>query len=144
VIAVETNILVYSHRPDSPHFSLASSRIRALAESSSAWAIPWPCLHEFVAVVTNHRIYKPPSSMLEALKQVYAWMQSPSLVLLTESTHHWSFLKDLAAGGRISGGQIHDARIAALCLEHGVRELWSADRDFNRFKGLKVVNPLVG
>jgi hypothetical protein len=35
------------------------------------------------------------------------------------------------------------ARIAALCRQHGVRELWSADRDFNRFPGLVVVNPLV-
>jgi len=38
---------------------------------------------------------------------------------------------------------IHDARIAAICLENGVVELWSADRDLGRFAGLKVVNPLV-
>ena len=31
-----------------------------------------------------------------------------------------------------------------LCQQHGVRELWSADRDFNRFPGLVIVNPLVG
>jgi predicted nucleic acid-binding protein len=38
---------------------------------------------------------------------------------------------------------VHDARIAALCLQHGVRELWSADRDFNRFPALRTRNPLV-
>ena len=40
--------------------------------------------------------------------------------------------------------EIHDARVAALCRQHGVRELWLADRDFNRFAGLTVVNPLLG
>jgi predicted nucleic acid-binding protein len=41
------------------------------------------------------------------------------------------------------GGRVHDARIAAICLEHKVRELWSADRDFGRFSELKVINPLI-
>jgi uncharacterized protein len=50
----------------------------------------------------------------------------------------------LLAAGRVAGAQVHDARIAALCRQHGVRELWSADRDFNRFAGVSVVNPLVG
>jgi toxin-antitoxin system PIN domain toxin len=144
VIAVDTNILVYAHRSDSPHFPLASKRIQLLAESASAWAIPWPCIHEFLAVVTHPRVHKPPSSRAEALEQVDAWMQSPSLVLLAESGQYWKYLTDLVAGGKILGAQVHDARIDALCLQHGVRELWSADRDFNRFKGLKVVNPLVG
>ena len=70
--------------------------------------------------------------------------KSPSLVLLAESTEYWPTLRTLLVGGRIGGPRVHDARIAALCREHGVRELWSADRDFNRFAGLSVVNPLVG
>jgi predicted nucleic acid-binding protein len=45
--------------------------------------------------------------------------------------------------GKIAGAQVHDARIVALCLQHGVKELWSADRDFGRFPILAVVNPLV-
>ena len=52
-------------------------------------------------------------------------------------------LRSLTMKGRITGGRIHDARIAAICLQHGVRELWSADRDFNRFPELRVVNPLL-
>jgi predicted nucleic acid-binding protein len=46
--------------------------------------------------------------------------------------------------GRISGPQVHDARVAAICQDHGVRELWTADRDFGRFPALKVRNPFVG
>jgi toxin-antitoxin system PIN domain toxin len=100
-------------------------------------------VHEFLAVVTRPRIYNPPSEAAEALAQVDAWLASPSLVLIGESEHHWPELKRLAAAGHAIGAQIHDARIAAICLQHGVRELWTADRDFNRFPGLRVVNPLV-
>lgn len=144
MIAVDTNILVYAHREDSPFHETASERITQLAEGPAIWAIPWPCLHEFLAIVTHPRIYAPPTPLARALDQVDAWLESPTLTLLTESAEHWPALRALLAAGRVAGGQIHDARIAALCRQHGVRELWSADRDFSRFPTLAAVNPLVG
>lgn len=144
MIAVDTNILVYAHREDSPFHEAAFARMAELAEGSAAWAIPWPCVHEFLAVVTHPRIYAPPTPLPKALEQVDAWFESPAIVLLAESNAHWPVLRELIAGGRISGAQVHDARVAALCRQHGVRELWSADRDFSRFAGFTVVNPLVG
>jgi toxin-antitoxin system PIN domain toxin len=144
VIAVDTNILVYSHREDSPFHEAAQRCLTGLAEGLATWAIPWPCLHEFLAIVTHPRIYAPPTPLARALDQVEAWLESPSLALLTESAAHWPTLRAMVAGGRVAGAQIHDARVAALCRQHGVRELWSADRDFGRFAGLAAVNPLVG
>jgi predicted nucleic acid-binding protein len=81
--------------------------------------------------------------LLRALNQIDAWLESPTLMLLAESSTYWPTLRTPLAGGQIAGAQVHDARIAALCREHGVRELWSADRDFSRFAGLTVVNPLL-
>ena len=144
MIAVDTNILVYAHREDSPFYERALERVAELAEGAALWAIPWPCLHEFLAVVTHPRIYGPPTPLARALEQIDAWRESPSLALLTESETHWPTLRGLLVAGRIVGPQVHDARIAALCAQHGVRELWSADRDFSRFPNLTVVNPLVG
>jgi uncharacterized protein len=143
VIAVDTNLLVYAHREDSPWHETAYARIAELAEGRAAWAIPWPCLHEFVSVATHPRIYAPPTPLGEALDQVEAWLEAPSLVLLGESEGYWPELRTLAEAGRIAGPQVHDARVAALCRLHGVRELWTADRDFGRFTGLAVRNPLV-
>ncbi|MCK6454292.1 MAG: VapC toxin family PIN domain ribonuclease [Alphaproteobacteria bacterium] len=108
------------------------------------WAIPWPCLHEFLAIVTHPRIYGPPTPLARALEQVDAWVESPTLTLLAESAAHRQTLRALLVGGRVSGAHVHDARVAALCRQRGVRELWSADRDFGRFAGLAVANPLVG
>jgi toxin-antitoxin system PIN domain toxin len=143
VIAVDTNILVYAHRKDQPFHERAAQRVAELAQGRSTWAIPWPCLHEFLAVVTNLRVYKPPTPMAAALDQVEAWRESPSLVMLAESEQHWSDLRVLLIAGQATGARVHDARVAAICLQHGVHELWSADRDFGRFPSVRVINPLI-
>jgi len=144
MIAVDTNLLVYAHREDSPWHHAAYPRVVELAESSAAWAIPWPCIHEFLSIVTHPRIYAPPTPLEKAIDQVEAWLESPNLVLLSESEDYWLQLRSLIQTGRVSGPQVHDARIAALCRQHGVSELWTIDRDFSRFPGLIVRNPLVG
>ena len=93
MIAVDTNILVYAHRADSPFHDRAQS----LA----------------------------------------------NLAFIAEEAGHLAQLESLAVLAKTQGGAIHDARIAAICLSHGVVELWSADRDFSRFPALAVRNPLV-
>ncbi len=143
MIAVDTNILVYAHREDSEWHQAAYQRLAVLAEGRAAWAIPWPCIHEFLAIVTHPKIFTPPTPLARALDQVDAWIESPSLVLLAESQAHWERLRSLLTLGKVAGPKVHDARIAALCLQHGVKQLWSADRDFGRFSALKVVNPLI-
>lgn len=143
MIAVDTNILVYAHRTDSPFHAVAAKRITELAEGSGAWAIPWPCMHELLAIVTSPRIYNPPTAVAVALEFAEMLRQSPSLLLLAETELHWQTLSALIAVGRIAGGRVHDARIAAICIQHGVKELWSADRDFSRFPALTIVNPLL-
>jgi hypothetical protein len=142
--AVDTNVLVAAHRRDANWHERAAAAVRKLAESPAPWAIPWPCLHEFLAIATHPRIFRPPSTLTEALRQAAAWLESPSLVLLAETPTHWATLRRHLETGRIAGPRVHDARIAALCVSHGVSELWSADRDFSRFPDLAVRNPLVG
>jgi uncharacterized protein len=143
VIAVDTNILVYAHRGESSFHQPAAARMAELAESPAPWALPWPCLHEFYSVVTHPRIYDPPSTREQASAQIMAWLDSPSVVLLSEGSTYWATLNPLLGSARVAGPVVHDARIVALCLSHGVRELWAADRDFSRFPQLKVTNPLV-
>jgi toxin-antitoxin system PIN domain toxin len=134
---------VYAHREDSPWHTEAYQVVAELSEGTPPWAIPWPCIHEFLAIVTHPRIYNPPTPLAAALDQVAAWLESPSLALLSESPGYWPHLRDLLDRGRVVGPHVHDARVAAICQLHGARELWTADRDFGRFPGLRVRNPLV-
>jgi len=143
MIAVDTNILVYAVHANSEWHKEADRCLTELAESGAPWAIPWPCIHEFLSIVTNPRIYKPPMPLSDACAQVEAWMESPSFHLISESTGYWPRLRALLTAGKVMGGMTHDARIAALCLHHGVDKIWSADRDFSRFPGLKLDNPLL-
>ena len=142
MIAVDTNILVHAHRADSPWHAAAAAAIQQLAETAR-WTIPWACLHEFYSVVTHPRVFRPPSTMLQALTQIDLWCESPGLVLIGETEQHLTALRDVVTAGKLTGPAIHDARIAAVCLQHGVQELWSADRDFARMPSLRVRNPLV-
>lgn len=143
MIAVDANVLVYAHRADSQFFEAARECVRGLAQGRAPWAIPWPCVHEFYAIVTHPRRYVPPSKPEQASFQIDQWLASPSLRLLGESGGHWTTLSQLLLDGKISGPMVHDARIAAICLQHGVREFWNADRDFSRFPQLNCRNPLI-
>jgi hypothetical protein len=144
VIAVDTNVLVAGHRRDHEFHVAAREALQTVAEGDRAWSIPWPCVHEFLAIVTHPRIFDPPSPLDDALGQVEAWLESPTLVLLAERADHWPHLVAAMTDGRVAGARVHDARVAALCLAHGVTELWTADRDFGRFPRLRTRNPLVG
>ena len=144
MIAVDTNILVYAHRRDGSLFELASAALRVLAEGTQQWAIPWPCVGEFLSVVTNPRGSTDPTPVAVAVDQVEAWLSSPTAHTLSERPGTWPVLADLLTSSKVTGPRVHDARIAAICLEQGVSELWTADRDYGRFPRLRTRNPLVG
>jgi len=143
MIAVDTNLLVYAYREDSEFHTTATEHLRPVIEGSPPWALPWPCVNEFIGVVTSGKVYKPASPLPNVMAFLESLFGSPQLHLRSESPGYFEKLRDLAQAAKISGPRIHDARIAALCLHHGVSELWSADRDFSAFPQLKVRNPLV-
>lgn len=139
--AVDTNVLVFAEITSSPHHEAARTVLTALAEGPAPWAIPWPCVYEFLRVVTHPRVYHPPVPMDRALADLHRILASPSLRLLAESERHTGVLDRVVTESGVTGNLIHDAHIAALCLEHGVSELLTGDRDFLRFPELRVSNP---
>jgi uncharacterized protein len=143
VIAVDTNILVYAHRIDMPWHGAAKSLLSGLVSGRGLWALPWPCIHEFLGIVTHPKIFRVPTPMDLALEQVMTWSTSPSAASIGESGTHMVTLASIAKAARLTGPRIHDAKIAAICLDHGVSELWTADRDFSLFPALRTRNPLV-
>lgn len=143
VIAVDTNILVYAHREDAAHHAAALRALQRLAEAGRSWAVPWPCVHEFFAIITHRRIFTPPSGVEDALKTVSDLLELSGVTILGEGTDHLQRLARLLRESGVVGPKVHDARIAAICMSHGVGELWTADRDFSYFPDLATRNPLV-
>ncbi len=142
MIALDTQILVYAHRSDAGQHAAARKATALLAAGKGAWGLPSQALHEFLGIVTHPRLYDPPSSPAQAWDQIHAWLESPTVVVLSEAPSHLETLRRLTTSHRITGPRVHDARIAAICIDHGVRELWTADRDFRRFTELRTRNPL--
>lgn len=143
MIAIDTNLLVYAHRPELPAHEVALKLLRSLPVRGGLFGLPWPCAHEFLAVVTNPRIFRDPTPSPVALAAARALADSESIRMLGEGAGYLDHLTEQVTRGGVRGGMVHDARIAAICRYHGVRELWSADRDFGRFPDLRIVNPLI-
>jgi toxin-antitoxin system PIN domain toxin len=143
VIGLDTNILVYARRSESVFHKAAFRLLRELAEGETAWAIPWPCVYEFLRVVTHPKMYLTPTPLTVALDDVQGLSASPSLHLLGDGPRHVEYLLSMVRGAEARGDRVFDAHIAGILLEHGVREIWTADRDFRRFPGLLVRNPFM-
>ena len=139
--AVDTNVLVHAEIRNSRFHDRARAVLAECAEGAAAWAIPWPCVYEFLRVVTHPKVYHPPVPIEVALGDIRSLLASPSLILLSETPRHSDVLDTVVRSSGVTGNLIHDAHIAALCVEHGVTELITGDRDFHRFKELAVVDP---
>lgn len=142
MIALDTNVLVYAHREDSPQHERAAEALSAAVLGPVSVGIPWPCVHEFLAIVTHPRIYDPPTAMSQALVAIGQLADQPTVRFLPEEGHHLAMLTGLLKDSAVVGPKVHDARIAAICLGHGVSVLWTADRDFSWFPNLRTHNPL--
>lgn len=144
MIAIDTNILVYAHRREARYHEAAYSLLEEASQGTKTWAIPWPCIYEFYSVVTNSRIWKENATVpVQAWKQIQAWTDSPTLLLLAETRDFIAILGKFLKKPRVRGPIVHDARIVALCIAHGADELLTLDRDFQLFPELTTRNPLV-
>ena len=142
MIAIDTNILIYAHVPSFAQHLSALAALEKLANSGAAWAVPWPCAHEFCAVISNKKWRSDALDAAGAVAILRSWGSAPNFRFFCPTHQHLNYFAQTLLLSGVSGGQVHDARIAATCLEHNVSELWSADRDFSRFVGLRMRNPL--
>jgi len=140
VIAVDTNVLVYALQPGVPQHVEALRRVEALATGRSPWAVPYPCVAQFLRVVT-HRAFRPVIPVAAVWYNLDALLASPSVQLLTPTRRHLPLLREVIDESGAVGDMVYDAQIVTLCLEYGVREILTADKDFRRFTGLKVTDP---
>lgn len=136
--SVDSNVLVSAYAADSPRHDLSAAFMDALAASGAPWALTWPCIHEFYGTVTRRTRFPLAPGPRAALDQIQEWLSSPTLTLLSESRDHWTTLSRLLRVGDVTGAMVHDAKIAAICLDHGVDEFVTFDRDFSKFPELKV------
>ena len=139
MIAIDTNILVYARREELGPHTRALATLTKLAEGSRLWALPVFCIGEFLRVVSHPRLFDPPTAIPAALKFIDALLQSPTARVLLPAEGYLSLLGEILGDTGVSGNLIFDAQIAALCVQSGVKQILTEDRDFTRFPDLEVV-----
>jgi toxin-antitoxin system PIN domain toxin len=122
LIALDTNILLHARRRELEHHEEARALLRGLAEGHEPWALPWPCVYDFLRVVTHPRVFDLPTKMAVAFEDLDSLLASPSLMLLGEGPAHEGHLRRTVNRSGVAGNLVQDAHIAALAIERGLRQ----------------------
>jgi uncharacterized protein len=141
VILIDANILIYAHNSTSAQHAPAKRWLEATLSRESDVRIGLAGLLAFVRISTAATIFDEPMSPAEALSIVEGWLARENVSVCQPTDRHWLVLADLAAKGQARGSLLMDAHQAALAVEHGAT-LATTDRDFTRFPGLRLVDPL--
>jgi toxin-antitoxin system PIN domain toxin len=139
----DINVLIYAHREDAPEHARYADWLRRLAEGPESFALAETVLSGFLRIVTNPRIFDPPTPMETALDFCQELLRRPQSVLVLPTVRHWEIFTDLIRRSDVRGALVTDAYLAALAIEHGC-ELVTADTDFARFEALRWRHPLSG
>ncbi len=137
---LDANILLYAYDSDSAHHAVCRSWLEAAFNSEEIVALPWQTLLAFVRISTNSRATKKPLQSAEACTIVSSWLHQANVSVIGAGGRFWGLLKDQIREAQVTGPLVTDAALAALALEHGAT-LCSVDRDFRRFRGLKLMDP---
>lgn len=139
---LDTSILIYAANADCKEHDAARNLLKKHVESPETWHLAWQNVFEFIWAVTHPR--KSPKSAIyidEAIDMVRNLLATPSLQIIQPGPRHFEIFADLAGHTPgIRGHAVHDARLAALMIENGVRKIYTADDSFSRFRGIHVVN----
>ena len=143
MILVDANLLLYAYNTSSEHYDRARRWLEELlSKPQQPVGLPWATILAFLRISTNSRAFPHPYSISEAASFVSDWLATPAVTLLAPGERHWSVLSGLLPAAQIRGPLVTDAHLAALAIEHGA-VLYTTDRDFARFPGLRTVNPLL-
>ena len=143
MILPDANLLLYAYHPRAEQHEASRAWLEDALSGADLVGFPWLVLWAFVRISTNSRVFRQPLSAGEVTEVVSSWLGRPNVELLAPGERHWQILGRLLEEGQVAGPLVTDAALAALAIEHGAT-LYTTDRDFSRFPGLKWKNPIEG
>ena len=138
---VDANVLLYAYDADSPHHGPARQWLAAELSSGRPVRLALVTLLAFLRIATDRRVFARPLSPGDTCALIESWLDQPNVQLLQPGSRTWQLLGRICEEGQARGAMVMDAHLAALALEHGAR-IATTDRDFTRFRGVEVLNPI--
>lgn len=132
---VDTNVLIYAINTSASQHSVARDWLDESLSGPETVGFSWVALLAFIRITTRAGLMPTPLDVPKALSVVEHWLTQPSAHTVNPGPRHAEILGTLLAISGSGGNLTTDAHLAALAIEHGA-ELWSFDRDFQRFSGL--------
>jgi toxin-antitoxin system PIN domain toxin len=137
---VDANVLIYASNEADPMFEPARALISRLGAGPDIFYLFWPVVMGYLRMVTHPSILQRPLSFQDAAGNVNALLERPHVRAPGEADGFWRILL-LVAGRQVRGNDVPDAHIVSLMRQHGVRTIYSRDRDFHRYEGIEPRNP---
>jgi hypothetical protein len=141
VIVPDANLLIYAYDSKSDLQPSAGRWLRQVLSGPEPVGLTWLSIGAFLRISTNPNLGRSQIPMALAIQIVDEWLARRVVRLIVPGDRHWVLLKEMLIAGRVQGSIAIDAQLAALTIEYG-GVLYTNDRDFARFPGLRWVNPL--
>lgn len=141
MIILDANVLLYAYHPASERHERCRAWLEKTLNGSEQVGLPWQTLLAFIRIATHPRVFQRPLRAADAIEIVEEWLACPPVILVGPADHYWPLLKQQLIDAQVSGPLVTDAALASLAIEQGAT-LCTTDRDFARFRGLKLLNPL--
>lgn len=137
---VDVNVLLYAYNQEASEHAACRAWLEAAFNSDELVAVPWLTILAFLRITTNSKAYKRPLKNKQACEIVGSWIARPNVRVIEAGERFWEILQGQIVEAQVSGPLVSDASLAALAMEHGA-SMVSVDRDFRRFRGLRLIDP---
>ena len=141
--SVDVNILLYASDSSSDCHRKAEAFLQSIAQGNEVCYLAWPTVMSYLRMATHSRIFASPLSPSEAKGNINQLMSRPHIRSISEGEGFWLVYSQVAGEIPVRGNLVPDAQLAAILKQHGIRTLYTRDRDFLKFPFLRVVDPLV-
>jgi toxin-antitoxin system PIN domain toxin len=139
--AIDVNVLLYASDHGSPHQARAARFLEGCISGDQVFYVAWTTVLSYLRIATHPAIFGRPLSPSEAMRNVETILGSPRVRMLSEEDGFWGIYRELADTTHARGNFVPDVHLAALLRQHGIRSLYTRDRDFAKFGFLDVRDP---
>ncbi len=140
-VTLDANVLIYASDADSPFHERARGLLADVARGPDLVYLFWPVVMAYLRIVTHPRLFTDPLDPEDARANITSLLARPHIRVVGEGRRFWNVFEHVAGTVPLRGNLVPDAHVVSLMREHGVRTIWTRDRDFRKFDGIEAVDP---